>query len=39
MNKGIASKDKKLYDKKSDGEGMSFWHHLPRPIIGLAPMD
>ena len=18
---------------------MSFWHHLPRPIIGLAPMD
>ena len=18
---------------------MNFWHHMPRPVIGLAPMD
>ena len=23
----------------SSSARMSFWHHLPRPIIGLAPMD
>ncbi len=23
----------------SSSTRMSFWHHLPRPIIGLAPMD